>query len=328
MFNRFTDRILGGASESSSESISHEEYYQLFCEYLNNLNSDKAEELKNKLLATKRFKVTSRIELDVPEIWKKDFNQRVLAKSIMSEHLKSRTTTSDRIIQPVLLSVEDQYSQISIPLVLKKFVLYDIEECIKKGNLSELLLDSISSQMAEYIDREIVSTIENDQSAIGSILTTKMVMDHPSKGMSTVGGYVDLDLNNPNAGDAFIQAYFNLPNGYKMRANWVMNEKTASLVKTLKITPSESHPREYLVENRDMNAPLEKLLDKNVLINKHMPDTGFIAFIAETNRGYIIAKPFDMKIFISKSEDGIALQTYMAGQVIQPACYKLIRTQI
>lgn len=321
---------------------------QLFREYLRNYGKPEAKDIRDKLqspvVKPGVHRVRSRVELQVPDSWKEELMDRVKQKSTMLNELKSRKSTSDRIVQPTLVGepssrivsskageritvVEDQYSQVVTPKEMKKFIAEDIDEAAKT-DLNEHLLDTLSTEIAAYIDREIVSDSQSGKTVIQSIITSDQVASHPSNGLSTVAGYIILDNTNAQAGDALVQASSHLPQGYSHRAKWFMNSTTLARFSSMKITPTEEFTTESPVTINEEGVVTE-LLGKPVIINEHMPDTGIVAILADLSRGYIFATPSDMSIiFGSDSETYLevaALKTYLGGQVLQPASYKLIK---
>lgn len=318
---------------------------QLFREFLKNYGNPEAKEIREKLqnpiVKPGVYKMRSRLELEVPETWKKELMDRVKLKSLMLKELKSRTSTSDRIVQPTLVGepsskvvtskggekitvIEDQYSQIIVPKEMKKFIAEDIDEAAKT-DLNEYLLDTLSTEIASYIDRETVSDSQDDKSAMQSIITSNQVAIRESKGMSTVAGYIVMD---EALADAFVAARKHLPNGYSTKAKWIMNSTTFDKLKTMKITPTEEFPTDSPVTT-DGNGVANEILGKPVIVNEHMPSTGIIAILADLSRGYIFAAPTDMSLIIGSDSstylEVAALKTYMGGQVLQPACFKLVK---
>jgi HK97 family phage major capsid protein len=318
---------------------------QLFLEYLRNYGKPEAKDILAKLrnpdVRPGVRKIYSRVELEVPEFWKKELMSRVHAKSLMLKELKSRTSTSDRIVQPSLVGepssrvvtskggekitvVEDQYSQISVMKEMKKFIAEDIDEAAKI-DLSEYLLDTLSSEIASYIDRAIVSDSQTEKVGLQSILINSQVATHESKGMGTVAGYITL---GEDIADAFVSARKHLPNGYSVKAKWIMNSTTFDKLKTMKITPTEEFPTDNPITTAEDNGP-EEILGKPVIINEYMPSTGIVAILADLSRGYIMASPTEMSLIIGSDSstylEVAALKTYLGGQVLQPACFKLIK---
>ena len=76
----------------------------------------------------------------------------------------------------------------------------------------------------------------------------------------------------------------------------------------------------------DENGTLIELFEKPVIINKYIPDSGLIAFIADLSRGYIFARPntADSELLIGSDSttEGVdvgALKVRIGGQILQPA---------
>lgn len=349
-------RVFGGTLSSAPKHVENPpmdpvEHDRLFRDYLKNIKQPEAQAILDKLsdpnIRPGIYQMRSRTELEVPELWKRQLVERFVAKSKMWKYFRSRTTTSDRIIQPSLVGsgssrevinkngtkttvVDDSYSQIVIPKRLKKFIAEDIEGDLVK-DLNEYLLDELSTQMAQYVDSIVISLDENDEkNAMSSILTSNQVANHPSEGLKTVAGYITLDESETNPADAFMQAVKHLPQGYSGKAIWVMHTDTFKTVSNLKMTPTEDFPTDSPITTPEDGVDPE-VLGKPVILNDSMPTSGLVAILGDFSRGYVVGNFTDMQLMfgvdLNMGQELAALQTYMAGQVLQPACFKLIKTK-
>ena len=341
---RLTFKMFSKLKLSNSET--EDTFDSLFNSYFEEKKKKKARSILDKLPKTDNNISPDFVELEMPDEWRDLLLKLTLSKSVMLKETKSRTTTADRIIQPSLVSnmgykpaakpvkwpgienneknvvVEDVYTSIEVPFKYKLLKFLGFLDLIGKPGFKDTLLENISSQLASQIDADIVSLIDEKDLSISSILNDVSVIGHPSLGFSTVAGYCE--TNSYENGDAWKKAYDNLPEAYRIRSKWVMNSKTAKIVAELKL--SDGIP---LVgaddKSKDGSNLLLTLLERPVLINDNMPDTGFVAFLADMTRGYITGKPKFNTLIIDTVNDTIAIRSKLAGQVLQPACYKVIK---
>lgn len=244
--------------------------------------------------------------------WGNELSELIFTKSLMAAESKTRTSTTYRIIQPVLTNnpVEDSYTQIVIE---ERTIDIDLDGI--QNLSSDAILDYVSTFIADMIDRSIVA--EYKQSPFGAIVSNQQVFGHVSESKSTIGGYINTD--NINA-DVFKEAFKHFPVGYRQRAKWVMNENTAKSLVGLKVSQAEGDPIDLVSEVLDGIPHL--LLNKPIVINKYMPDVGIIAYVGDMSRGYIMSKyPKNIEIIV-QSNGRLHLTCKMGGAVLQPASFK------
>jgi hypothetical protein len=320
-------------------------HYQLFTYYLDHMGTWRAALIK-KVLPTSYRKGTSKLitELIVPHLWQKKLFASFNEKSVMYGEVRLRINASDHVIQPTLNtnitgykqggsipvdediprgSIPDTYSQLVIDKKLKKFRFLNFGSRIGYKHLNQELMESVSSQIAEFIDKSLVSPEPNTENTVlESILTTPGLFDHESEGMQTKGGYVDVpgEIYSDGA-DPLKTCLFHTVQGYRQRAKWMMNSSTG-----LQIAVMKDGQGNYLIDQRDdalrtVGVP-DRLLNKPIRYNEHMPDIGIVGMIADFTRGYIISPSKELTLVIDEIADDITLKMYIGGKVMQPTAFK------
>lgn len=319
-------------------------HYKLFTYFLDNMGTMRASLIKRILPTLKSGTDNFITELVVPRIWQdqlfKDFN----AKSVMYGEVRIRISSSDHIIQPSLrtsvtsysqandvqISLNpgetegtNAYSQIVIEKKLKKFRLLNYKSRVGYKNVNSELLESISEQIAKFIDTSIISTSPNtSDTALESILTTEGVFDHVSEGMKTYAGYVDVPGTVYEDGaDPLKTCLFHLPQGYRQRSKWMFNSNTG-----LNIAAMKDGNGNYLIDQRNealqtVGVP-DRLLNKPIVYNEYMPDVGIIGILGDFSRGYVISPSKELTLVIDDIADDLTLKMYIGGKVLQKACFK------
>ena len=319
-------------------------HYMLFTYYLAHLGTWRASLVKRVLPASYRSKFNKLTEFIVPRLWQKklfnDFNE----KSSMYGQLRLRISDNDHVIQPILNtnitgykqgggtpvnedipkgSIPDIYSQVVIEKKLKNFQFQNFKSRIGYKNLNNEILDSMSSQIAEFIDKSLVSLEPNtEDTVLESILTTPGLFDHESEGMATKGGYIDVhgEIYQDGA-DSLKAMLFHTIQGYRQRAKWIFNSNTG-----LQIAVAKDGNGNYLIDPRNealrtIGVP-DLLLNKPICYNENMPDVGIVGILADLTRGYVISPSRELRLVIDENEDDITLKMYIGGKVLQPAAFK------
>lgn len=294
----------------------------------------------------------------MPKTWLTYFNLRVIEHGNVLGECRTRTTTSDRIIQPTLIDnlgsgyrhppkvrwpgemtpeeeaeaakkreSDVQYSQIDITTkpyeVLVKQPKDQYFISIEDG------LDSIAQDIGLIGNIEIFATEEVPDKYYESILLTPSVIDHRSEGMSTVSGYIDIETTAENLKCAL----FHLPQGYRQRAKWYMSEARAKLLldtvdengnEMIDPRHNPNHPQ-YDPTNEILNevgVPY-RLLGKPIVCVKGMHIDYVV--IGDLSRGYLTGKLTGKTGF---NDDGnLLFTTKLGGQVLQPAAIKVCKLQ-
>lgn len=279
-------------------------------------------------------------------------------------HLRTRTTTSDRVIQPSLVTqtrrstsskkevipetrwpgekssttIEDQYSQINIMLEDIEFEIYISKNDIGTDDIYSIqyrheFLEQLTKTLASKIDNMIIYGKDSVKGLIPSEFHQQMSM-----GIQTVGGYIPLlvardttqEEDEFNTGNALKRTMFHLPQGYRLRSRWIMHPETANYL--LKVRDSEGNeiidPRAEKDIFEGLSVP-KKLLGKEFILSWDMPpvdlDGDVPIILGDLSRGYIFS--FNHDIFIRRDDDEFfTVKIQMGGQILQPASMKFVRT--
>ncbi len=297
----------------------------------------------------------------VPPDWVAELNKNVMTQTVMAPECRTRTTTSDRIIQPNLVTTdarrshaaqvrwpgevittpsitdttEDTYSQVEIPIHVMLMKLSAGNSALEDVafNLEDEINEAFSEAVAVAYDELIWGG--DGQGKLEGIVVNPQVTGHASTGVQTVGGYVATGSNAGIInGDVLKQMLFNLPRGYRQRAKWYMNSNTGLQIATLKDGNGN-----YLIDQRDdslQNAGVpDKLLGKPIIYNEYADDISSGAFpiiLGDLSRGYIIGKRVDFSI--RRFDDSYQAQydqvmflgrARLGGQILQPAAVKVLK---
>jgi HK97 family phage major capsid protein len=297
----------------------------------------------------------------VPPDWVSDLNKNILAVSSMAGECKTRTTTSDRIVQPNVLTddarrahravvrwpgevmtsgtphrtTEDVFSQIDIPIHVMLMSLTAGNSALEDVTFS--LEEEINEAFSEAVGVAYDTLIwgGDGQGKLEGIVANSQVVGHPSVGTTTVGGYVPTGSNDGivNA-DVLKKIFFNLPTFYRQRAKWYMNSNTAHQIATLKNANGD-----YMIEDRtlgltDSGAP-EKLFGRPIVYNEFADDIATGAFpviFGDLSRTYVVGKrvDFTIKRFDDSNYAELDQVLYMGrarigGQVFQAAGLKVLK---
>lgn len=295
---------------------------------------------KNELLSD-----SGRVSLWIPALWTDRFTEAVSKRSKLYSELRTRTTTSDRIVQPSLVQTDrykdakgasvitDVYSQVIVPLKTT-YLTVPFSRADWQPTISLSLMDLSSDELANLIDSNILARKYNEKSGFESLFDNPRITEHESKGMSTVSGYVVSNMNNHDqAGtdfrdiDVWKEALFHLPQGYRQRAKWYMHPDIGLYIGTLSEVDDVTNERHYLARQGDNiqsdGTPVE-ILNKPIIYNDKITGREIIAILGDLTRGYIIAAPRRMWLTID-SENGYKIGLKTGGQVLQPAAIKAVK---
>lgn len=297
----------------------------------------------------------------VPPDWVSELNKNIMQQTVMAQECKTRTTTSDRIVQPNLITtdarrahaaqvrwpgeiitdptetrtIEDQYSQVDVPVHVMLLSLTAGNSALEDVTFS--LEDEINEAFSEAVAVAYDELIwgGDGQGKLEGIVTNSQVTGTRSTGVQSVSGYIP--TGSPDGivtADTLKEMLFNLPRGYRQKAKWYMNSNTALQIATLK--DGEGN---YLIDHRDeglqsIGVP-DRLLSRPIVINEYADDIAENAFpivLGDLSRGYIIGKRVDFSI--RRFDDSAYAQldqvlflgrARLGGQVLMPAAIKVLK---
>ena len=276
------------------ENKSNDIGFKILDLYLSLLGTDQAKVIEP-LLNLDEDSNEDNIVIIVPDSIINDINQEVMKNSVMAPECKTRTTTSDRIVQPNLIMtdarrahpaqvrwpgenvgphqvVEDQYTQVVIPLAQIKYLHGKLSEISHKIDVdfTDDFIKAVALFISNKIDADMVdpNNTNDDSVAIKSILNNDQTFGHPSLGMSTVSGCLEMwatDISHLDA-NAFKQALFHLPRGYRQRAKWYMNSRVAKALLTAKDPEGNDLIQEGDMESMKGSDTPNSLFNKPILL--------------------------------------------------------------
>ena len=296
----------------------------------------------------------------VPPDWVNELNKNIMSATVMAGECKTRTTTSDRIIQPNLVTTdgrrahaarvrwpgelpaatdhratEDTYSQVDVPIHVMLISMAASNSSLEDITFS--LEDEINEAFSEAVAVAYDELIwgGDGQGKMQGIVNNSQVNGSASTGVTSVSGYVATGSTDGivNA-DCLKQMLFHLPRGYRAKAKWFMNSDTGLQISTLK--DGEGN---YLIDQRDealqnVGVP-ERLLGLPIVYNEYASDVSsgnYPIVLADLSRGYIIGKRVDFSIRRFDDSNYAELDQVLflgrariGGQVLQPAAIKLLK---
>ena len=297
----------------------------------------------------------------VPPDWVNELNKNVMTQTVMAPECRTRTTTSDQIIQPNLIttdarrahaaqirwpgevisnsdshrSVEDQYSQISVPIHVMMISLTAGNSALEDVtfSLEDEINESFSEAVAIAYDQLIWAG--DGQGKLEGVVVNDQVVGHRSTGLQTVSGYIP--SGSPDGivtADVMKEMLFHLPRQHRQRAKWYMNSNTGLQLATLK--DGEGN---YLIDQRDSSLQEagvpDRLFGKPIVYNEWADDatTGnFPVILGDLSRGYLIGKRVDFSIrrfddasFAQYDQVLFLGRARIGGQVLTPAALKVLK---
>lgn len=300
----------------------------------------------------------------VPEDWVNELNKNVMTQTVMAPDCRTRTTTSDRIVQPNLITTdarrahaaqvkwpgespsantehrttEDQYSQVQIPIHVMLISLAATNSALEDStfNLEEEINEAFAEAVAVSYDQLIWGG--DGQNKIQGIVVNEQVISSRSTGIQSVGGYVPTgSVDGIVTADVLKQMLFHLPQGYRTRAKWYMNSNVGLEIATLK--DGEGN---YLIDQRDeslrsVGIP-DRLLGKPIVYNEWASDISSGSFpivLADLSRGYVIGRRvefsirrFDDSNYAEHDQVLFLGRARLGGQVLQPAAFKTLKVSV
>ena len=302
----------------------------------------------------------------VPPDWVAELNKNIMTQTVMAPECRTRTTTSDRIVQPNLVTtdarrahaaevrwpgevitdpttahrtIEDQYSQVDVPIHVMLMSLTAGNSALEdvSFSLEDEINEAFSEAVAIAYDELIWSG--DGQGKLQGIVVNDQVTGTRSLNMQTVSGYVP--TGSPDGivtPDVLKEMLFHLPRGYRQRSKWYMNSNTALQIATLK--DGEGN---YFIDERDASlqstggVPLT-LLGKPIVINEYADDIvedGFPIVLGDLSRGYLIGKRVDFSIRRFDDSNYAELDQVLflgrarvGGQVLTPASMKTLKVSV
>lgn len=297
----------------------------------------------------------------VPENWINELNRNVMTEAKMAADCRTVNTTSDRVVQPNLLTTdarrahaanvswpgevpagasdyaatEDQLSQIAIPIYVMM-----INHTSSLSALEDSAFDlesEINDAFAEATTVAYESLIwnGNGQGKLMGITNDPTVTSFASTSNTTVGGYLATGSASGflNA-DVIKRMVMQLPQGYRGRAKWYMNSNTAAEIMTLKDGMGN-----YLIDPRDealrtAGIP-DRLMRYPIVYNEWATDIASGAFpviLGDLSRAYTIAKRvefsvrrFDDAYYAVRDQVLFLGRARVGGQVTQQAALKALK---
>lgn len=299
----------------------------------------------------------------VPEEWIGELNKNIAAATVMAGECRARTTSSDLLVQPNLVTTdarrahvartrwvgetpaagdhtaaEDTLSQIAIP----------IHVCMVSNPVSMNSLEDVSFDIEAEINEAFSEAvgIDYDQfiyygdgnGKLEGVTTNTLVSGSASVGVQTVGGYLPTGSTGGfiNA-DVIIETKYHLPAQYRGNAKWVMNSNTLRELHKLKDGNGNYLMGERNEGLRGITIP-DTLLGDPIIVNEQAPDIASGAFpiiFGDFRRGYTIAKRVDFSVKRFDDSNYAELnqvlflgRARLGGQVVQPACFKVIKCSV
>ncbi len=297
----------------------------------------------------------------VPPDWVNELNKNIMTQTVMAAECKMRTTTSDRIVQPTLVTtdarrahaakvrwpdevitddtesrtIEDQYAQTDVPIHVMLISLTAGNSALEDVTFS--LEDEINEAFSEAVAVAYDELIwgGDGQAKLEGIVTNNRVIGSRSAGVTTVGGYVP--TGSPNGivtADVLKEMLFHLPRGYRARAKWYMNSDTGLQIATLK--DGEGN---YLIDQRDESLQAvgvpDRLLGRPIVYNEYadsVETNQYPIILGDLSKGYLIGKRVDFSIrrfddakYAEKDQVLFLGRARLGGQVIQPAAIKVLK---
>lgn len=331
-----------------------------------NYKGMKAQQFENPLGVDPRVKTyfggsDAAVGFAVPPDWVAELNKNVMTQTVMAPECRTRTTTSDRIVQPNLVTadarrahaavvrwpgevitdgnvsrtIEDTFSQVEVPINVMLISLTSGNSALEDVtfSLEDEINEAFSEAVAVAYDQLIWSG--DGQGKLQGVVVNNQVVGHVSQNMQTVSGYVA--SGSPDGivtADVLKELLFHLPRGYRQRAKWYMNSNTGLQIATLK--DGEGN---YLIDQRDeslqsVGVP-DRLLGKPIVYNEYADDIvegGFPIILGDLSRGYIIGKRVDFSIRRFDDSQYAELdqvlflgRARLGGQVLQPAAIKVLK---
>jgi HK97 family phage major capsid protein len=197
----------------------------------------------------------------VPEDWVNELNKNVMTDAEMASHCRTRTTSSDRLIQPNLVTTdarrahagnvswpgeapgsqadheatEDVLSQIAVPVHV--MLISNITSLTALEDSAFSLQDEITEGFSEAVAVAYETLIYggDGQGKLQGIVVDTDVITNRSTSNQTVSGYVPTGSTSGFLnGDVFLTALGHLPGKYRQKAAWVMNSNTNIAIRQLK----------------------------------------------------------------------------------------------
>jgi len=297
----------------------------------------------------------------VPPDWVAELNKNIMTQTVMAPECRTRSTTSDRIVQPNLVTtdarrshaavvrwpgevitagsehrtVEDTFSQVDVPIHVMLLSLTAGNSALEDVSFS--LEDEINEAFSEAVAIAYDDLIwgGDGQGKLEGIVVNSNVTGARSTGVQSVSGYIP--TGSPDGivtADVLKEMLFHLPRGYRQRSKWYMNSNTALQIATLK--DGEGN---YLIDVRTESLQAagvpERLLGKPIVINEYADDIAQDAFpivLGDLSRGYLIGKRVDFSIRRFDDSQYAELdqvlflgRARLGGQVLQQAALKVLK---
>lgn len=314
--------------------------------------------------ATKSLKVLnisndSSVGYGVPPEWITELNKNIMSATVMAPECRTRTTSSDRILQPDLRTsdarrvhaanvshpgetvasgaahraTEFGLGQIQIPihvvLISMASTLSALEDVA--FDLEREISEAFTEAMAVYYDTAIPNGDGNGK--LLGFLQNNDITGAASVGVQTVGGYVAAgDTASILSGDVIKTMLYHLPAPYRAKAKWYCNSNT--LLELAKLKDGDGR---YLWDEKGTGISggmPEVLLGKPVVVDEFMPDIAANAFplaFADLGTGYTIGQRVDFSIrrfdeVRADLDQALFIgRARVGGQATQPAAYKVLR---
>lgn len=298
----------------------------------------------------------------VPPDWVSELNKNVMSQTVMAGECRTRTTTSDRIVQPSINTTDarrahaatlrwpdevittpstetgteaDEYSQVEVPIHLMLIQMAVTNSALEDAtfSLEDEITEAFSEAVAVGYDQLIYAG--DGQGKLQGIVSNSKVTGAASTGPESVSGYVATGsaLGFVNA-DCLKTMLYHLPQPYQQRAKWFMNANTALAISQLKDGMGN-----YLIDERNeglrtVGVP-DRLLGKPIVYNvwASNPDANsFPVVLGDLSRGYIIGKRVDFSIrrfddsrYAEYDQVLFLGRARLGGQVLQPAAIKVLK---
>lgn len=298
----------------------------------------------------------------VPDDFVSELNKNIMVQATMASECKVRTTTSDTILQPDLITTDARraypgsakwpgespanqaesavtelgLAQIQLPIhvmLVSTTATYSALEDVA-FDLQATLTEQFSEVVA--VEYETLLWSGNGQGKMRGIVNDTRVSGSASTGVSTVGGYVASgNATNIVSGDPLIDLTLHMPPGYRARGKWYMNSNTAAVVRKLK----DGQGRYLWGDDTGLNQGVAtSLLGRPIVYNEFASDIGAGAFpiiYGDLSRAYLIGKRvefsvrrFDDSAYAVQDQVLFLGRARIGGQVIQPAALKVLKVAL
>lgn len=295
----------------------------------------------------------------VPDDFVAELNRNIMVEAKTAQDCKSRTTTSDTILIPDLVTSDARRAyagrvtwtgetaanqaehnadpislgQINLPIhvmLVSTVASYSsLEDSV--FDLQAYITEAFSEMIA--IEYEELIMLGNGQGKMQGIVTDSRITGAASTSVSSVSGYIASGSAAAiEDADKLRSMLMQLPPQYRGRAKWYMNSNTADIVSRLK----DGQGRYLWGDEQGLNSGIpNNLINRPVVYNEWMSDVAAGAFplvLADLSRAYTIGKRvefsvrrFDDSAYAVMDQCLLLGRARLGGQPTLPAAVKVLK---